>query len=252
MTEEKRIAREKILVKVRALLARTADRGCTEAEASAALEKANELMAEYDISFADAQELKDEVKFGARRASYADPTKKRKFFHEAVRIYTAIGRYYDCECWRDRQSGEIVFFGTASDTNFAHYLLTSLIAVGETEWKKFAASEDAELSGLHGKSLRSSFFFGYVSRLIKRLDELKASREAKVEAAGSKALVVVKKQEVDRFFGIFKGQTGLNLVSGRNKVVVRDAGARAAGAAAADRANINAGVIGGNKQKLIG
>ncbi len=42
-------ARKKMLERVKAILAKTMDNGCTEGEAMAALAKARELMATYEI-----------------------------------------------------------------------------------------------------------------------------------------------------------------------------------------------------------
>ena len=46
-------SRKKMLERVRAIVAKTIDNGCTESEAMAALAKAQELMAAYDISEAE-------------------------------------------------------------------------------------------------------------------------------------------------------------------------------------------------------
>ena len=46
-------SRKKMFERVRAILAKTIDAGCTESEAFAALAKAQELMAAYDISEAE-------------------------------------------------------------------------------------------------------------------------------------------------------------------------------------------------------
>ena len=46
-------SRKKMLERVRAIIAKTIDNGCTESEAVAALAKAQELMAAYDIGEAE-------------------------------------------------------------------------------------------------------------------------------------------------------------------------------------------------------
>ena len=47
------LAREKLLKRIQALLAKTSARGCTEGEAIAAAEKAAELMREHGLSESD-------------------------------------------------------------------------------------------------------------------------------------------------------------------------------------------------------
>lgn len=59
-------SRAKILIKLRALLAKTVSNGCTEAEALAAAEKASAIMEEYDLSYTDVEQVRDE-RYGARR-----------------------------------------------------------------------------------------------------------------------------------------------------------------------------------------
>ena len=51
--------RDDLIEKVRALLSKTVDNGCTEAEALAALDKAHALMDAYEVTGADLQLTKE-------------------------------------------------------------------------------------------------------------------------------------------------------------------------------------------------
>ena len=54
------VEREKLMDRVRALLAMTTSNGCTEAEATTAAAKAAKLMEEHDLKLTDVNSLKDE------------------------------------------------------------------------------------------------------------------------------------------------------------------------------------------------
>ena len=60
-------SRQKMLDRVRAILAKTMDNGCTEGEAMAALQKARELMAAYEISEAELNVTQEQEKATVRK-----------------------------------------------------------------------------------------------------------------------------------------------------------------------------------------
>ena len=59
---------DKLTIRIRALLAKTVDRGCTEAEALAAASKAKALMDEHQVSLTD---LDDSEGYVSGAADYA-------------------------------------------------------------------------------------------------------------------------------------------------------------------------------------
>ncbi len=244
--------RAKIVLKLRALLAKTVENGATEHEALAAAEKASELMEEYDLSYTDVEQVRDE-RYGARRRPFAGGTSRRRTHHEASMVHGAIQRFCDCKCW---YSGvELVFFGSETDTETAHHLADMIRVAMDREWASYLNSPQRE-QGVHGRSLRASFMIGMANRLNKRLDELKAARERNVnrsattagqtQAGTGRALVLVAKKEIveERF-----AKLGLKLgtkASGRTGG--QSAGAYRAGQAAGDRVGLNPGLGGSRKQ----
>src|ERR1700737_951902 len=117
MTGEQLTARQKLLAKIKALLAKTVANGCTEAEAMDALEMAQRMMEEYEVTETDLQ-------FGAEQAQM---DKREQDDRDRIREYlaTAVGQFCQCEVWRGGHES-ITFCGLPSDTVFAHWLLDTL------------------------------------------------------------------------------------------------------------------------------
>src|SRR6516225_810723 len=119
-------SREKMLDKIRALLSKTTENGCTEEEYLAALAKARALMDTYEITEADLQLTKEEGVVLRKEMTGTDP------HHIKWSMSRAVGEFCDCRAWRDRD-GKLVFLGLASDTQFATLLLDHLAGFVLTE-----------------------------------------------------------------------------------------------------------------------
>ena len=110
-------SRQKMLEKVKAILAKTMDNGCTEEEAMTALAKARELMATYEI---DEKELNDVIeKAQIHRTAAIDPYEIKK------NLCANVGRFTSCAAFRDADD-IISFAGKESDIMFATWLLDTL------------------------------------------------------------------------------------------------------------------------------
>ncbi len=103
--------------RIRALLAKTVDKGCTEAEAMTAATKAKELMDKYQIDLSDTELEEEGFKCGTTEGA-----EKRKFNVQRW-IASAIAEYCEVRCWlkRDlsRRRMRYVFFGLSSDVELA-------------------------------------------------------------------------------------------------------------------------------------
>lgn len=102
-----------IRARIAALRAKTTARGCTEAEAIAAAEKAAAIMAEYGITESD---LDYDAAFratGARRSPIDG-------------LWGSVAGYCDCTCWFDQPDGRgarrVVYFGAAGAVEIAGYV----------------------------------------------------------------------------------------------------------------------------------
>src|SRR5262249_16998538 len=112
--------REKVIDKIRHLMAKTVENGCTEEEALSALTKARAIMDVHEVSDEELSLTKEEK--AIPRTDGSDDPHSIKF-----NLIYGISTFCGCKAWRDPDHG-IVFCGLRSDTDFATYLLDTLTA----------------------------------------------------------------------------------------------------------------------------
>jgi Protein of unknown function (DUF2786) len=110
------VERESILNKIRALLSKTLDKGCTEAEAMAALGKAQALQDAYAITEAELNLTREEKAILRREPPGTKDPHRIKW-----QLLWGVSKFCNCENWRERRKngGGIVFCGLPSDVQFA-------------------------------------------------------------------------------------------------------------------------------------
>jgi hypothetical protein len=158
-------SRKKMLERVRAILAKTIGAGCTEGEAMAALAKAQELMAAYDIS--EAELGRSEVTEAAvvHEDKSADPYKVKEWLGYPIACFAR------CKGWRCGGDGAYGFAGLESDVAFATWLLDTLAAFVLRELKAYQAQRHA--NGERSPRLVStSFVMDCAARIGERLEAL--------------------------------------------------------------------------------
>lgn len=164
-----RDTRRKMMDKVRAIMNRTTQNGCTEAEAMEALQKAQQLMAAYEI---------DEAELGATAQSEAAAILKRRgedYFDIRKRLGAGVAKFTRTKIWmsggHSAYDREFQFCGLESEAEFAMWLLDTLQAFVMRELKTFQA--DRKRHGLGNPRLvGSSFVYGCAHRIYERLCEL--------------------------------------------------------------------------------
>jgi len=121
--------REALLDKIRALLARTVENGCTESETLAALAKARAMMDAYAVGDDELNLTKEEKAILRHEPPGSkDPHRIKKLLAESVATFC------DCTVWRDLSRGGIlVFCGLRPDAQFATWLLDTLAAFVQNE-----------------------------------------------------------------------------------------------------------------------
>ena len=237
------IDREKLYTKVRALLAKTQDNGCTEAEAMAALAKARAMMDAYEITD-DELALTKEEKAIIRASTVAhDKYGVRQW------LCGGVARFTNCKTWVSKSGkfappGQIVFCGLPSDVQLADWLLGSLEAFVRSELVEFLMT-DTTPRGMR-RRIVNGFVTGCAGRISERLLALTQQSEAAAEAHGanSRALVVIKNAAID------EAMSGIRLRS-RGTKRVSNAGAEEAGRAAGERATFGR-PVGSGGQRLLG
>ncbi|MBD0273458.1 MAG: DUF2786 domain-containing protein, partial [Acetobacteraceae bacterium] len=160
----------KVKVRIRALAAKTVERGCSEAEAMAAAAKVGELLDVYGLSMSEV-ELREEACV-QRRAAFAGPART------ALRwLYPALLRFCECRGWTDGRQ-DFVLFGLEPDVQMAEWLLHVIArALAHEEARSRAGPAYAARRETPQAVLRS-FRYGFADRLSKRLDELADARAA--------------------------------------------------------------------------
>jgi hypothetical protein len=222
-------SREKMLDKIRALLSKTTEHGCTEEEALAALAKARALMDTYEITEADLQLTKEEGVVLRRAMTDIDPHRIK------WSMSLAVAKFCDCKVWRDRD-GKLVFLGLASDAQFATWLLDHLAAFVLAELADHLMGDIA--LGVQRRKVINGFVDGITWRISERLREL--CKPPATVSANSRALVVIKQTLIKAKLD----ELGIKLRSGSASSRQHDAGSFAAGRSAGDRASFGRPVCG--------
>src|SRR5262249_43973654 len=123
------IEREKLLGKIRALLAKTMENGCSEGEALAAIEKANAIIAAHEVSEAELNLTKEEKAILRR-----EPLETKDPHLIKYRLIYAVSRFCGCRAWRSEPgSRAITFCGLPSDAQLGTWLLDTLAAFVQNE-----------------------------------------------------------------------------------------------------------------------
>jgi Protein of unknown function (DUF2786) len=232
--------RNSIVEKIRALLSKTTERGCTEAEMLAALDKARAMMDAYDVSDADLQLAKDEA---AVLHAESDP-------HDAHgikwQLSCEVGRFCNVQVYRKSREPGLKFIGMPSDVAFAVWLLDTLADHVFTELYGHLIGCCAPRS--ERRVIIRSFVEGACERISERLAEL-TTRSEKARTIKGRELVVIK----DTAIKTFMEEQGIRLrtYSGHASSNINEA-ARAAGGAAGNRASFGRPVNGSTGALRIG
>jgi hypothetical protein len=242
----------KVKARIRALAARTVERGCSEAEAMAAAAKVGELLEVYGLSMSEV-ELREEACV-QRSLVFADPRRQALNW-----LFPALLRFTGCRGWTVGRA-EYVLFGLEPDVQMAEWLMHVIANALSWEEAQYRAGPDyvqrrgaASARSRGATSARSratpqaalrSFRLGFADRVSARLEELGAHRRA-TEAAGraaaeragstGTALIVLKERKIEQEFRAL----GVRLRTVTRSAVVRDRGAYGRGREAGGRVGLD-------------
>lgn len=157
--------RKKLLERVKAILAKTMANGCTEAEAMAALAKARELMATYEID-------EKELDAFSKEKTTTFKTENRDPYDIKRNLCVNVGKFTRCKAYRDRDN-VINFAGKESDIVFASWLLDTLQMFVMRELRAYQKKLITEKGIGYSNNLTSaSFVAGCAYRINEKLKEL--------------------------------------------------------------------------------
>jgi hypothetical protein len=226
--------RDELLAKVRALLAKTIEAGCTESEALAALSKARAMRDAYGISEEELNLTKEEKAILRREPPGTKDPHRVKW-----QLLNAVARFCDCEGWRKTHVRTLVFCGLPSDAQFATWLLDTLTTFVLGELTNYLM--DADPSKQDRREAIRSFVAGCTERISQRLDDLCKQSES-VATSNAKALVIIKGQAVKAKME----ELDIHLSSCFGPCGAGDNSSYQAGKAAGDRASFGRPVSGRN------
>lgn len=156
--------RKKLLERVKAILSKTMENGCTEGEAMAALAKAREMMATYEIDEKELDEVAEKAQI--HKTAPNDP------YDIKNGLSVNVGRFTRCKAFRDREN-VINFAGKQSDIIFATWLLDTLQRFVMRELRQYQKKLITEKGINHSNNLTSaSFVAGCAHRINEKLEEL--------------------------------------------------------------------------------
>lgn len=217
--------RKKMLDRVKAILAKTMSNGCTEGEAMAALAKARELMAAYEISESELGQHETE---GAMIHKYDQDDE----FGVRKRLALAVGLFTRCRCWDGKNRGYgVTFCGLESDVIFATWLLDTLQQFVLRALKAHKAHRKATQQR-NSRVISKSFVVGCTQRINQRLAALTPPAPL---AMAKNALVVSRNALITEAMA----KDGIELTQPKPKTERVIVGAFNAGAAAGDQARFN-------------
>lgn len=157
------MTKESVLNKVRAMLSKTVDNGCTENEAMIALQMAEKLIAEHEISDEDLK-LEGE-KAIIEVSNMKDPQNVR------WKICYYVSKFTETYVYGHKKS--IKFAGLKSDIDFAIWLTETLAAFGHSQLKSYMwANGYQSLQGAKRNRVINSFIIGYCSRINVKLKQM--------------------------------------------------------------------------------
>lgn len=238
MTNENRRA---AAARIRALLAKTVDNGCTEEEAMIAAAKAGELMDKYGIESSEVEIRAEKCETGGHRsrAGKKGDRERSSGTSEVSLVALAIARYCQCKVWRS--GAEIMYFGLPHDVEIAVYMTDAIETAMRTSFRKWRKGPDRPRD-VSGHKLRGQFMSAMAARLTARLDEMKKERDGQHhETSDGRSLVLVKNAVVEEQFA----ELGMRLRKTKpRRTVYSDERAAAAGRAAGDAYSFNAGIRG--------
>lgn len=239
-----------ILARIRKLSAMTVANGCSETEAAFAMQKLNEIMAEYNPT---EQELRAE----ATRCEGQVLRTMDKDYRDWWKILTPIAKLWGCHSWhhchiedlfglgQPQVFNEFHFFGIPTDATAAMSMTAMCFSAIQTEASAWTKLQRKCAKSSERNELLRSFRVGMADRLQERIIAMIPLRP---EMSTGQGLVVLKDQLVNAEFA----KLGLKLHYGSTATREVDPRAYAAGQAAASNVNISPGQSVGRAPLAVG
>jgi hypothetical protein len=168
-----------LLDRVRKLLAKAEDEGCTPAEAEALTGKAAELIARYGIDRARLGALHPETDSPGDRVFDLD----NPWAAVKAHLLSGLAAALRCECvlvTRPSPGSRVHVFGYRSDLERADILFTSLLV----QMARALAAQPVPAAGGRAKAWRRSWMLGYATAVVARVRAAEDSAATAADADG--------------------------------------------------------------------
>lgn len=172
--------REKLLNKIRALLSKTVENGCTEAETMSALSMAQAMMDAHEVTEDDVRQVTEDKAV----IDYSSPKDTHKI---GWRLCYGVAKF--TETYSYGNPARIKFAGLKSDVEFAIWLNETLVLFIRSQLKDYLWANN--YTGLNPSAKRkviNGFIIGCAQRITKRLMEMSSHKKS----INANALVVAK------------------------------------------------------------
>jgi hypothetical protein len=229
---EKAMEQDSMASKIQKLLAK-AERAGSEEEAAAFFTKAQELMTKHGISEAmldsknpERRGLPERMRFALGRQGAGIKARRN--------LLTAIGHINDCEVAISGDRAVLTVFGFHADVENTAMMFSSVDLQMATAMRREQVGHPERRSA----TWKTNFMYGYADRIASRLRAQKRETMAEAEAAEPGTALVLVSRHNEVVAAIRAVTTGRSSIPTRHQ---HDAGARASGMAAADRADLGRG-----------
>jgi hypothetical protein len=182
--------REDLIEKIKGLMSKTVDRGCTEEEALSALDKVRALMDTYTIDETELRLTKEEAAIFRNEPPDSLDPHNIKFY-----LMGSVAEFCSCQSWQTRtpEGKAVTFCGLPSDAHMATWLLDTLAAFVLGELTRHL------MATLPPRGERRRVINGFVAGCCDRIsDRLKAlcTQSAAATTSNGRELMVIKNAAV--------------------------------------------------------
>jgi|GEM_PF-2642026 len=241
---------QKLIDKIRALLAKTEENGCTPEEAESAFAMAQRLMAKHSIEEEALIAAGHDVKREPIINHKVSVRKRDEVSRQRVTIIAAIAAANNCKVIDATDDYDQVWIvGHESEALFVEILASAVLMQYATErnrgWKQWKA--EYPFSDLSRFKWVSGFAWGYATRVAERLEK-EVEQTVAGEGAGKELVFVGRKALVQDWV-----DENLSTKKSKARSVSYNAAAGAMGEDAANRADLSGGRghVAGNGRKAL-
>lgn len=185
---------DRVIQRIQGLRAKTADRGCTEAEAIAAAVKVSELLARHDLTL-------DEISVRRSDCEGVSVATGRKRRAPVDLCAQSVAAFCDCRVWEEQRADGglgFVFFGLKTDVEAARFLHDLIEVTFDTESATFRGSAIYQsLRGGNRRTALNSFQIGLATGISGKLADLRTARQGSESQSTGFDLVAVKHSMLD-------------------------------------------------------